>query len=113
MGADFSRVRLDPLLDFAGVELKQGAVLLDGDANELMAILDRRLRALASDILGRDTVSSTTPDAFKLGVAGNTLEIGKGRGSMSTVCSRRTTALPIPTSACSTISWPRLFSPTS
>lgn len=79
MGADFSRVRLDPLLDFAGVELKQGAVLLDGDANELMAILDRRLRALASDILDRDTVSSTTPDAFKLGVAGNTLEIGKGR----------------------------------
>jgi hypothetical protein len=79
MGADFSRVRLDPLLDFAGLELKQGAVLLDGDANELMAILDRRLRALASDILGRATVSSTTPDAFKLGVAGNTLEIGKGR----------------------------------
>jgi hypothetical protein len=79
MGADFSRVRLDPLLDFAGLELKQGAVLLDGDANELMAILDRRLRALASDTLGRATVSSTTPDAFKLGVAGNTLEIGKGR----------------------------------
>ena len=59
MGADFSRVRLDPLLDFAGLELKQGAVLLDGDANELMAILDRRLRALASDTLGRATVSST------------------------------------------------------
>ncbi|HEV2160405.1 DUF6519 domain-containing protein [Bradyrhizobium sp.] len=79
MGADFSRVRLDPLLDFAGLELKQGAVLLDGDANELMAILDRRLRALASDVLGRATVSATTPDAFKLGVAGSTLEIGKGR----------------------------------
>ncbi|MBR0774294.1 right-handed parallel beta-helix repeat-containing protein [Bradyrhizobium diazoefficiens] len=79
MGADFSRVRLDPLLDFAGLELKQGAVLLDGDANELMAILDRRLRALASDTLGRTTVSSTTPNAFKLGVAGNTLDIDKGR----------------------------------
>ena len=40
-------------------------MLLDADANELMAIVDRRLRALASDTLGRATVSSTTPDAFK------------------------------------------------
>ena len=52
MGADFSRVRRNPLLDYAGVELKQGAVLLDADANELVAIVDRRLRALASDVLG-------------------------------------------------------------
>ena len=53
MGADFSRVRLNPLLDYAGVELKQGGVLLDADANELVGIVDRRLRALASDVLGR------------------------------------------------------------
>src|SRR5690349_7586629 len=79
MGADFSRVRLNPLLDYAGVELKQGAVLLDADANELMGIVDRRLRALASDTLGRATVSSTTPDAFKLTIAAVTLQIGKGR----------------------------------
>jgi hypothetical protein len=79
MGADFSRVRLDPLLDFAGLELKQGAVLLDADANELMAVLDRRLRSLASDTLGRATVSATTPDAFRLTLAGGSLEIGKGR----------------------------------
>ena len=38
MGADFSRVRLNPLLDYAGVELKQGGVLLDADFNELVAI---------------------------------------------------------------------------
>lgn len=79
MGADFSRERFDPLLDYAGVELEQGRVLLDADANELMAIVDRRLRALASDTLGRATVSSTTPDAFKIDVAGGTLRIGKGR----------------------------------
>ena len=79
MGADFSRVRFNPLLDYAGVELEQGRVLLDADANELMAIVDRRLRALASDTLGRATVSSTTPDAFKITVAGGTLQIGKGR----------------------------------
>src|SRR5262245_19720273 len=79
MGADFSRVRFNPLLDYAGVELQQGRVLLDADVNELMAIADRRSRALASDTLGRATVSSTTPDAFKIAIAGGTLQIGKGR----------------------------------
>src|SRR3977135_3957149 len=79
MSADFSRVRLNPLLDYAGVDLKQGGLLLDGDANELMAIVDPRLRALASDTLGRATVSSTTPDGFKITAAAGTLLIGKGR----------------------------------
>jgi len=79
MANDFSRVRLDPLLDFAGVELKQGAVLLDADANELTAILDRRLRALASDVLGRARVSATTPDAFEISLSGTGLSIGTGR----------------------------------
>lgn len=79
MGADFSRVRLDPLLDYARVELKQGGLLLDADANELAAIIDRRFRALASDTLGRATVSSTTPDAFKITAAGGTLQMGRGR----------------------------------
>ncbi len=79
MGTDFSRVRLNPLLDFAGVELKQGGLLLDADTNELVEIIDRRLRALASDVLGRATVSATTVDAFKIAVAGSTLTAGKGR----------------------------------
>src|SRR5260221_12756593 len=79
MAADLSRVRLNPLLDYAGVDLKQGGVLLDADANELVAIVDRRLRALASDTLGRATVSSTTPDAFKTTVVAGALQIGKGR----------------------------------
>jgi hypothetical protein len=79
MGADFSRIRSNPLLDFAGVELKQGGVVLDADFNELVAVLDRRLRAAASDILGRSTVSATTPDAFKMSVASGALQIGKGR----------------------------------
>jgi Family of unknown function (DUF6519)/Right handed beta helix region len=79
MAADLSRVRHHPLLDYAGVELKQGAVLLDADANELVAILDRRLRALASDVLGRSTVSQTTPDAFRLTVLAGALRIGRGR----------------------------------
>lgn len=79
MATDFSRIRLNPLLDYAGVELKQGGVLLDADANELVGIVDRRLRALASDVLGRATVSSSTVDAFKLAVSGTSLTIGRGR----------------------------------
>lgn len=79
MGADFSRIRIDPLLDFAGVELKQGGVVLDADFNEMGAVIDRRLRAMASDILGRSTVSSTTPDAFRITDAGGGLQIGQGR----------------------------------
>ena len=79
MAADFSRVRLNPLLDYAGIELKQGGVLLDADANELVAIIDRRLRALASDTLGRATVSATTPDAFKITPVAGALQIGRGR----------------------------------
>lgn len=80
MAADFSRVRSNPLLDYAGVELKQGAVLLDADANELVAILDRRLRALAGDVLGRATVGANTPDAFRIELdADGRLLIGRGR----------------------------------
>jgi len=84
MATDFSRIRLNPLLDYAGVQLKQGAVLLDADANEGMAIIDRRLRALASDVLGRATVGSNTKDAFRItlgttGTGAQTLNIGPGR----------------------------------
>jgi hypothetical protein len=79
MATDFSRIRLNPLLDYAGVELKQGGVLIDADVNELVDIVDRRLRSLASDVLGRATVSSTTTDAFKIAVSGTALTIGKGR----------------------------------
>jgi hypothetical protein len=84
MSADFSRVRMNPLLNYAGVELKQGAVLLDADANELVGILDRRLRALASDVLGRATVGANTPDAFRItlgatSTGASTLLIGPGR----------------------------------
>ena len=41
MGADISRIRWNPLLDYAGVELKQGGVVLDSDFNEHVANDDR------------------------------------------------------------------------
>jgi hypothetical protein len=79
MAADFSRVRMNPLADLAGVELKQGGVLLDADFNEWVAVVDRRLRALASDVLGRGTASQTTPGAFKLNPVAGGFTIGRGR----------------------------------
>ncbi|MDH5339874.1 MAG: DUF6519 domain-containing protein, partial [Rubrivivax sp.] len=79
MTADLSRLRMNPLRAFAGVDLQQGRVLLDADFNEGVAIVDRRLRALASDVLGRTTVSQTTPLAFSLTPAGAGFTIGRGR----------------------------------
>lgn len=88
MGADLSRVRFDALRDHSGVVMQQGRLLLDADWNELVAILDRRLRAGAADlgsegpkpgIAGVAVVPRTTPDAFKIALAGGSLAIGRGR----------------------------------
>jgi hypothetical protein len=79
MTADFSKVRFNPTLAYAGVQLQQGRVLLDADFNELTALLDRRLRALAGDVLGRATVGANTPDAFRMSLVGGALHIGRGR----------------------------------
>lgn len=88
MGADFSRIRFDPLRDFAGIALQQGRVMLDADFNEYVAILDRRLRAETSDLtsFGPDPnhagvawVPRLTPNAFRITAAAGDLTIGRGR----------------------------------
>lgn len=88
MGADLSRVRFDALRDHRGVVMQQGRLLLDADWNELVAIMDRRLRADAADlgsagpqpgIAGVAVVPRTTPDAFTITPAGADLTIGRGR----------------------------------
>ena len=88
MGADVSRVRFDPLGDFAGVVLQQGRLLLDGDFNEYVALLDRRLRAETCDLtsFGPDPdhagvawVPRQTPDGFRVTASGGALSIGRGR----------------------------------
>ncbi len=88
MSADISRVRFDPLRDFAGVVLQQGRLLLDADFNELVALLDRRLRAETSDLtsFGPDPghagvawVPRQTPDGFLVTLSGGDLFIGRGR----------------------------------
>lgn len=53
--------------------------MLDSDQNEHNHITHRSLVALASDVLGRATVSQTTPNAFEITAANNTLLIGTGR----------------------------------
>ena len=70
MGSDISRVRHDPLKDFGGIVLQQGRLLLDGDFNEYVAMLDRRLRAETMDLTsyGADPTEAGTyftarPDA--------------------------------------------------
>lgn len=81
MGADVSRVRMDPLRDHSGVGLQQGRLLPDADLNVLVDILDRRLRAQVADQrpAGVAIVSKLTPDAFKIGASGGDLTIGRGR----------------------------------
>src|SRR6201995_5274360 len=88
MGADLSRVRFDPRRDHAGVVLQQGRLLLDADFNELVAILERRIRASVADldsngptagIAGVAVVPRTTPDGFKVTLSGGALSIGRGR----------------------------------
>src|SRR3954468_6638042 len=88
MGSDVSRVRFDPLRDYAGVVLQQGRLPLDGDFNELVALLDRRLRAETSDLtsFGPDPnhagvawVPRQTPDGFRVTLTGGALSIGRGR----------------------------------
>jgi hypothetical protein len=88
MGADVSRVRFNPLRDFAGVVLQQGRLLLDADFNEFVALLDRRLRAEACDLTsfgpdpdhaGVSWVPRQTPDGFRVTLSAGQLTIGRGR----------------------------------
>jgi hypothetical protein len=79
MSGDYSRVRFDPKNDFSGVLMQQGRVQLDSDWNDLVALLDRRLRAETTDIIGRATVPKETPDGFRIQIAAGVLTIGRGR----------------------------------
>ena len=79
MSGDYSRQRFDPNNDFSGVLQQQGRVQLDADWNELINILDRRLRAETTDIIGRGVVPNETPAGFQIQLAGGVLTIGRGR----------------------------------
>ena len=56
MAGDYTRATFKPRSDHAGVLMQQGRVTLDADWNELVELLDRRLRAETIDIIGRCVV---------------------------------------------------------
>src|SRR5207248_10365658 len=67
---------------------QQGRLLLDGDFNEYVALIDRRLRAETCDLtsFGPDPnhagvawVPRDTPDGFRVTASGGQLTIGRGR----------------------------------
>ena len=95
MSGDYSRERFDPFNDFAGVFMQQGRVQLDADWNELVDIVDRRLRAETTDIIGRASVPTETPDGFKITVAAGAVSIGRGRMYVDGLMAENHGALPL------------------
>lgn len=78
MSGDYSRESFAPFKDYSGVLMQQGRVQLDADWNELIDIIDRRIRAGTLDTIGLATVPKQTPDGFKILTAG-IATIGPGR----------------------------------
>lgn len=79
MPGDYSIFSFDPFEDYLGVLLQQGRVVLDADFNELVEIVERRVRAGTLDTLGRCVVPKETPDGFRIQLSGTTVTIGRGR----------------------------------
>jgi len=81
MSGDYSRLdsSASPLKDYREVLMQQGRVQLDADWNELVDIVDRRIRAQTVDTIGLATVPKQTPDGFKIALTGGVPTIGAGR----------------------------------
>ena len=79
MAGDYTRRTFTSKTDYSGVLMQQGRVTLDADFNELVELLDHRLRAEVVDLFGRCVVSRETPGAFLIAASGGALTIGRGR----------------------------------
>ena len=79
MAGDYTRLTFDPRRDRAMVLEQQGRVHLDADFNELVAILERRLRVETYDFAGPAVVPASEPDSFKLVGTGANLAVQRGR----------------------------------
>jgi hypothetical protein len=80
MSGDYSRIVYDPARDYNGVLLQQGRPLTDWDWNDQVAQANRRAQAASHDTFGgQSVVPLSTPDGFKLALAGAMLTIGRGR----------------------------------
>jgi Family of unknown function (DUF6519) len=76
---DHSRYTFRPENDFTGVFEQQGRVRLDANLNELVDLLDRRLRTTAFDTFSGAVTPKTTPNGFEIKASGSELTIGAGR----------------------------------
>ena len=79
MSGDFSRDSFDAFRHYAGVFLQQGRTVLDSDWNELVEILERRIRAGTVDTIGRAVVPRETPLGFEVRLTPTGFEVGRGR----------------------------------
>jgi hypothetical protein len=79
MAGDYTRLTFDPRRDRAMVLEQQGRVHLDADWNELVSILERRLRVETYDFAGPAVVPASEPDSFKIVVQGGTIAVTRGR----------------------------------
>ncbi|MGC9419098.1 MAG: DUF6519 domain-containing protein [Rhodovulum sp.] len=86
MGGDYSKNSFDALRDYAGVFLQQGRPVLDSDWNEMVQVLERRIRAGTVDTIGRAVVPRETENAFHIRHGGGGLEIGPGRLYLDGMC---------------------------
>ena len=57
MAGDYTRRTFTSKADHSGVLMQQGRVTLDADFNELVELLDHRLRAEVVDMFGRCVIS--------------------------------------------------------
>ena len=79
MSGDYSRWSFDAQRDFTAVLMQQGRVHTDGDWNEWLTMLLRRIQAGTFDTFGPAVVPRTTPDGFRIEAANDTFTIGRGR----------------------------------
>lgn len=80
MSGDHSRDSFDALRDYAGVFLQQGRPVLDSDWNEMVRVIERRIRAATVDTIGRAIIPRETIHGFEIrATADHSLEIGRGR----------------------------------
>ena len=79
MPGDYTRLTFDPRRDRAMVLEQQGRVHLDADWNELVAILERRLRVETYDFAGPAVVPAAEPESFRIVYSGGQLGIVRGR----------------------------------
>lgn len=79
MPGDYTRLTFDPLRDRAMVLEQQGRVHLDADFNELVAILERRLRVETRDFAGAAVIPATLPESFQIKLSGTEITIAPGR----------------------------------